>query len=88
MDGIIDSFGQEFEQTPEDSKGQDLLACCNSQGCKKSDMTWQLNNNTAEKNPRTTLLGRCQHPCPDEGACYEACNEAMSHHAEPKTNRS
>ena len=51
--------GQEFEQIPGDNKGQDLLACCNSQGWKESDMTWQLNNNTAEKNPRTTLLGRC-----------------------------
>ena len=37
--------GQEFEQTPGDSEGQENLACCNSWGHKESDMTEQLNNN-------------------------------------------
>ena len=39
--------GHEFEQTPEDSKGQGSLACCSSWGCKESDMTEQLSNNSS-----------------------------------------
>ena len=35
--------GQEFEQTPGDSKGQGRLACCDSWGRKESDTTEQLN---------------------------------------------
>ena len=31
--------GHEFEQTPEDSEGQEILACCNPGGCKELDMT-------------------------------------------------
>ena len=38
--------GYEFEQTPGDSEGQGSLACCSPWGCKKSNMTWQLNNNS------------------------------------------
>ena len=30
--------GCEFEQTPEDGKGQGSLACCSPWGCKESDM--------------------------------------------------
>ena len=30
--------GHEFEQTPGDGKGQGSLACCNSWGCKESNM--------------------------------------------------
>ena len=37
--------GHEFEQTPGDGKGQGSLACCTPWGCKRSDMTKQLNNN-------------------------------------------
>ena len=37
--------GHEFEQTPEDSKGQGSLTCCSPCGCKELDMTEQLNNN-------------------------------------------
>ena len=37
--------GHEFEQTPGDSEGQGILACCTSQGRKESDMTGWLNNN-------------------------------------------
>ena len=37
--------GHEFEQTPEDSKGQGNLVYCNSWGRKESDMTEQLINN-------------------------------------------
>ena len=33
--------GHEFEQTPEDSKGQGSLACCSPWGCKESNMTKQ-----------------------------------------------
>ena len=37
--------GHEFEQTPEDCKGQGSLACCSLWGRKESDMTEWLNNN-------------------------------------------
>ena len=40
--------GHEFEQTPEDCEGQGSLACCSPWGHKESDMTEQLNNNTAK----------------------------------------
>ena len=33
----------EFEWTPEDGDGQGGLVCCNSWGCKESDMTERLN---------------------------------------------
>ena len=36
--------GHEFEQTPEDSKGQGGLACCGPWGRKESDGTERLNN--------------------------------------------
>ena len=36
--------GQEFEQTPGDSEGQENLAHCSSWAHKQSDMTWALNN--------------------------------------------
>jgi len=45
LDGIIDSR-DEFKQTPGDSEGLGSLACCTSWGCKESDMTWLLNNNS------------------------------------------
>jgi len=35
-----------FEQTPGDTEGQGSLACCSPWGCKESDMTEKLNNNT------------------------------------------
>ena len=38
--------GHEFEQAPGDSEGQGSLACCNPWGCKKSDTTEQLKNNS------------------------------------------
>jgi len=34
----------EYEQTPEDGKGQGSLACCNPWGLKELDMTEQLNS--------------------------------------------
>jgi len=37
--------GYEFEQAPEDGKGQGSLACCSPWGCKESDTTKQMNNN-------------------------------------------
>ena len=37
--------GLEFEQTPGDSKGQESLAYCSPQSCKKSDMTQRPINN-------------------------------------------
>ena len=38
--------GHELEQAPGDTEGQGRLGCCSSWGCKKSDMTERLNNNT------------------------------------------
>ena len=38
--------GHEFEQTLGDSKGQGSLVCCSPWGCKESDTTEQLNNNS------------------------------------------
>ena len=38
--------GQEFEQTPRDGEGQGSLVCCSSWGCRESDMTELLNNNS------------------------------------------
>ena len=32
--------GHEFEQTPEDSEGQEALVCCSPWRHKESDMTW------------------------------------------------
>ena len=46
--------GHEFEQTLGDSEGQRSLECCSPWGCRESDMTWQLNNNSKTetvKNP-------------------------------------
>ena len=37
--------GYEFEQAPEDGKGQGRLACCSPRGCKESDTIKQMNNN-------------------------------------------
>ena len=39
--------GHELEQIPGDSEGQGSLACCSSCGCKESDTTLQLNNNSS-----------------------------------------
>ena len=39
LDGITKSMDMKFEQTPEDSEGQEILACCNPGGCKELDMT-------------------------------------------------
>ena len=38
--------GHESEQTPEDSEGQESLACCSPWGCKELDTTVRLNNNS------------------------------------------
>ena len=37
--------GHELEQTPGDSKGQGILACCSPWDHTKSDTTYRLNNN-------------------------------------------
>ena len=39
LDGITDSNGDEFEQTPGDSEGQESLVCYCSCGQKKSGTT-------------------------------------------------
>ena len=36
----------ELGQTPGDGEGQGGLMCCSPRGCKESDMTGQLNNNS------------------------------------------
>ena len=38
--------GHEFEQTLGDGHGQGNLVCCSPWGCKESDTTEQVNNNT------------------------------------------
>ena len=40
--------GHEFEQTLGDSEGHRSLVCCSPRGCKKLDMTEQLNNKGME----------------------------------------
>ena len=37
--------GHEFEQTLEDSEGQESLACCSPWGCKEFDTTQRVNSN-------------------------------------------
>ena len=38
--------GHKLGQTPRNGEGQGGLVCCSPWGCKESDMTWQLNNNS------------------------------------------
>ena len=45
LDSITDSM-DEFEQAPGVGDGQGSLVCCSPWGCKESDMTEQLNNNS------------------------------------------
>ena len=45
-----------FEQTPGDSEGQDILACCTPWGRKESDMTERLNDNSHERKGTISLL--------------------------------
>ena len=42
--------GREFEQTPEDCEAQGSLVCCSPWGCKESDTTEGLNNNSFQRN--------------------------------------
>ena len=44
--------GHEFEQTLGNSEGQGSLACCSAWGCKKSDLTEQLNNSLRDSNKK------------------------------------
>ena len=50
--------GHEFEQTPGDGEGQGSLACCSPGGCKESDTTEQLNNNSLESQHQLHQGGR------------------------------
>ena len=45
LDGITHSMDMS-EQIPGDSEGQGRLVCCSPWGCKESEMTEQLNNNS------------------------------------------
>ena len=38
LDGITDSMGHGFEQTPGNGEGQGSLVCCGPWGCKELDM--------------------------------------------------
>ena len=49
--GITDSM-DEFEQALGDGEGQGSLVCCSPWGCKESDKTERLHNNT----PRNSLF--------------------------------
>ena len=49
--------GHEFEQAPGDSEGQGSLACCSPWGCRESDMTEKLKNNSDIANiPRGQII--------------------------------
>ena len=49
--------GHEFEQAPGDSEGQGSLACCSPWGCRESEMTEQLKNNSDIANiPRGQII--------------------------------
>ena len=48
--------GNEFEQTPGDSKGQRILACCIPWDHKESDTPEQLNNNKGQNNGKKNQL--------------------------------
>ena len=53
----------ESEQTPRDNEGQGSLACCSPWGCKESDMTERLNNNSMLlKVPLPSFLSISFHP--------------------------
>ena len=49
--------GHEFEQAPRNGRGQGSLVCSSQWGCKKSDMTEQLNNNNTENLPILKSIG-------------------------------
>ena len=49
--------GNEFEQTPRDSEGQENLICCSPWGCKELNITEQLNNNKGKKEQRIRMGG-------------------------------
>ena len=51
LHGITDSVDMGFEQTQEDSEGQESLVCCSSWGCKESHTTEQLNNDNPTYDP-------------------------------------
>ena len=49
--------GHEFEQAPGVNEGQGSLACCSPWGCRESDMTEQLKNNSDIANiPRGQII--------------------------------
>ena len=51
--------GHEFEQSHGDGGGQRNLECCSPWGCKDSDTTEQLNNNTQLGMKTQTLRPWC-----------------------------
>ena len=53
LDGITDSMDMILSQLW-DSEGHGRLACCSPWGCKESDMTEQLNNNSSVLEPIIT----------------------------------
>ena len=53
LDGITDSMDMSLTKLW-DSEGQGSLACCNLMGCKESDMTERLNNNSISLYIHTT----------------------------------
>ena len=49
LDGIIDSTQMSLSKLQEINEGQGSLPCCSPWGCKESDTTEQLNNNSRER---------------------------------------
>ena len=65
--GITDVVDvNEFEQTLGDGGGQGSLACCSPWGHKESDMTEQLNNNTAKLRSPVPRALTWSDQCPSE----------------------
>ena len=70
--------GHEFEQAPGDGDGQASLVCCSPWGCKESDKTEQLNNNSGYRrmqgNMKTITMGQLQFvPAVSTGRHLDRC---------------
>ena len=60
--------GHEFEQTPGDSEGQGSLMCCSPWGCKESDTTFWLKDNTK---PVCYINWIILHHCLNVSFCFQ-----------------
>ena len=71
--------GHEFEQAPEDGKGQGNLACCSPWGHKESDVTEWLNNNKKIcKNAWVNLLSILNYQLTSQEVIYYHINSVYT----------